>query len=131
MRDPTLVGFTTAVGAPETPLDVTRAPRAPAPLLVISTLENVITVICASVARVRVADTLTDGRLLAENAYQISEVPPCRLVRTANRQVSCPPDTLLTVCVVRASSVPINASKSSLPEAIEKVGAVNEETSEE
>src|SRR4051812_32754898 len=77
----------------------------------------------AATDRERVAVTETLARGVGANARQISVVPGCPLARTTRTHVSPAPATEFTVVVPPVGpSVAINASSSSFPAPVEKVG---------
>jgi hypothetical protein len=114
-----------AVGAPEGALASLVLPIAPDPPTPdLSVPVRVTTVMEAAALCERLAFTLTLDRAEVANARHISAVPSCKLARCTNAQVSPAPLTPVTAMPEEFASVEMNASKSSLPVAVEKVGEV-------
>ena len=113
-----------ALGAPEAALRLPTAPIAPEPFVPeVSTPVKLTTVIDAATERDNVAVTVAFVSVAGANARQISDVPACALARVTRVHTSPPPATAVTVVLpVAAPSVATNASRSSLPAAVEKAG---------
>ena len=100
------------------------APTAPAPLVPeVFTPAKLITVKEEPTLCDRVAVTATPLRGATAKARHISDVPLCPLARTTSDHVRPPPETPFTVVFVPPrKSVAMNASSSSLAEAVENAG---------
>ena len=113
-----LVVVREALCAPLAPLPVPVAPTGAAawvPVKAMTVMED-----CTLCERVAVTETPLS--FAVANAFQISAVPFCALVRCTNVQVRPPPETLLTVVVPDMLSAEIKASNSSLVPAVVKAG---------